>query len=130
MKLDKANRYVRTHEWVRLEGSEAVTGITDHAQEQLSDIVYIEFPEVGDHFEQNEPWGVVESVKAASDIYLPVAGTVVAVNEDLNDNPGLVNEDAFKAWLIRFTPDNPEDVNKLLDADAYAEFVASEEGGH
>lgn len=130
MRVDQESRYTRTHEWVRQDGNEALTGITDHAQEQLSDIVFIEFPEPGEHFDKGEAWGVVESVKAASDCYMPVAGTIVAVNEELNDNPGLVNEDPYKAWLVRFTPDNPADLAELMDPDAYAEFVASQEGAH
>ncbi len=130
MEIDQTARYTKTHEWVRIENSEALMGITDYAQDELSDVVYLELPEVGEHFDPGATWGVVESVKAASDLYMPVAGTIVAVNEELADNPGQVNEEPYKAWLVRFTPDNPEDVNGLLDADAYAEHVASEEGGH
>ncbi len=127
MRVDKASRYTRTHEWVRLEGNEAVTGITDYAQEHLSDIVYVELPAVGEHFDKGQVYGVVESVKAASDCYMPVAGTVTAVNEALAESPSTVNEDPYGAgWFVRFTPDNPADVEGLMDADAYEQFAATE----
>lgn len=127
MRVDKASRYTRTHEWVRLEGNEAVTGITDYAQEHLSDIVYVELPAVGEHFDKGQVYGVVESVKAASDCYMPVAGTVTAVNEALADSPSTVNEDPYGAgWFVRFTPDNPADVEGLMDAEAYEQFAATE----
>lgn len=127
MKIEKDRRYLRTHEWVRLEGDEAVIGITDYAQEHLSDVVYVELPEVGDHLEKGEVFGVVESVKAASDCYMPVSGTITAVNEGLMDSPSTVNEDPYGAgWFIRFTPDNLADVEALMDASAYEEFLATQ----
>jgi len=127
MRVDKASRYTRTHEWVRLEGNEAVTGITDYAQEHLSDIVYVELPSVGEHFDRGQVYGVVESVKAASDCYMPIAGTITAVNDVLADSPSTVNEDPYGAgWFVRFAPDNPADAEALMDADAYAQFVATE----
>jgi len=131
MRVDKASRYTRTHEWVRLEGNEAVTGITDYAQEHLSDIVYVELPAVGEHFDRGQVYGVVESVKAASDCYMPIAGTVTAVNEALADSPSTVNEDPYGAgWFVRLTPDDPAEAEALMDADAYEQFVASSEGEH
>lgn len=131
MKVDKASRYTRTHEWVRAEGAEVVSGITDYAQEQLSDIVYVELPAVGDHFDKGEVYGVVESVKAASDCYMPLAGTIVAVNEALADSPQTVNEDPYSAgWFIRFTPDDPQAINALMDAAAYEQYASSLEGAH
>ncbi len=131
MKVDKASRYTRTHEWVRSEGAEALSGISDYAQEQLSDIVYVELPAVGEHFGRGEVYGVVESVKAASDCYMPVAGTIVAVNEALADSPQTVNEDPYgAAWFIRFTPDDPKAIDELMDAGAYEQFVSSLEGAH
>jgi glycine cleavage system H protein len=127
MRVDKASRYTRTHEWVRLEGDEAVSGITDYAQEHLSDIVFVELPAEGDHFDKGEVYGVVESVKAASDCYMSVAGTITAVNEALADNPQTVNEDPYGAgWFIRFKPDNAQDLEELMDVDAYEAFAASE----
>ncbi len=131
MKVDKASRYTRTHEWVRQEGAELVTGITDYAQEQLSDIVYVELPAVGEHFDKGEVYGVVESVKAASDCYMPVAGTVTAVNDTLGDSPQLVNEDPYQGgWFVRFTPDDPKAIEALMDADAYEKYAAASEGAH
>ncbi len=131
MKVDKASRYTRTHEWVRAEGKEAVSGITDYAQEQLSDIVYVELPAVGEHFGKGEVYGVIESVKAASDCYMPVTGTITAVNEALADSPQTVNEDPYGAgWCIRFTPDDPKEIDGLMDADSYEKYASSLEGAH
>lgn len=126
MKTDPNARYARSHEWVRMEGGEAVVGISDHAQSQLSDLVYVELPAVGKTFKQGQSFGVVESVKAASDLYMPMDGTLTAVNEALPDEPGLINQDAFAAWLIKFKPSNPAQFDALMDAKAYEEFVASE----
>jgi glycine cleavage system H protein len=120
MKTPKDLRYTESHEWMRREsdGTFAV-GITDHAQEQLGDIVFVEAPQVGRRVSAGEAVGVVESVKAASDIYAPVAGEVVAANADLGGEPQQVNEDAFAAWIYRIKPANAADVDKLLDAAAY-----------
>jgi glycine cleavage system H protein len=120
MKTPKDLRYTASHEWVRREadGTLAV-GITDHAQEQLGDIVFVEAPQVGRKVAAGEAVGVVESVKAASDIYAPVAGEIVGANADLGGEPQLVNEDAFAAWIYRIKPSNAADVDKLLDAAAY-----------
>ena len=120
MKTPKDLRYTASHEWVRREsdGTLAV-GITDHAQEQLGDIVFVEAPQVGRRVAAGEAVGVVESVKAASDIYAPVAGEIVGANADLGGEPQQVNEDAFAAWIFRIKPANAADVDKLLDAAAY-----------
>jgi glycine cleavage system H protein len=120
MKTPKELRYTASHEWVRREsdGTLAV-GITDHAQEQLGDIVFVEAPQVGRKVAAGEAVGVVESVKAASDIYAPVAGEIVGANPDLGGEPQQVNEDAFAAWIYRIRPSNAADVDKLLDAAAY-----------
>jgi glycine cleavage system H protein len=128
MKTDPNARYAKSHEWVRLDAAhdEAVVGISDHAQSQLSDLVYVELPSVGKTFKQGETFGVVESVKAASDVYMPMAGTITAINEALQDEPGLINQDAFAAWLIKFKPSNPAQFESLMDMAAYATFVASE----
>jgi len=127
MKTDPNARYAKSHEWMRLQGDEAVAGISDHAQSQLSDLVYVELPSVGKTFKQGESFGVVESVKAASDVYMPMAGTITAVNEALQDEPGLINQDAFAAWLIKFKPSDPAQFESLMDMAAYATFVASQE---
>ncbi|RQW76897.1 MAG: glycine cleavage system protein GcvH [Methylococcus sp.] len=113
-------KYTETHEWVHQEADGTLTvGITDHAQEALGDLVYIELPEVGRHVEARKEFIVVESVKAASDVYAPVSGTVTEINEDLATAPESVNQDAYAAWLVRLQPDNPADVDALLDAEGY-----------
>jgi glycine cleavage system H protein len=128
MKLDKDCRYVETHEWVRVDGDEATVGITDYAQEQLSDVVYVELPEIGDVLEKGEVFATVESVKAAADVYMPIGGEITEVNEELEDAPQLVNEDPFgAAWFAKFTTSNLSELDDLLDADAYEKFVAEEE---
>jgi glycine cleavage system H protein len=120
MKLPKDLRYTESHEWLRRESDGTFTvGITDHAQEQLGDIVFVEAPQAGRKVAAGESVGVVESVKAASDIYAPVAGEIVAANAELGGAPEKVNEDAFAAWMFRIKPDNAADVEKLLDAAAY-----------
>jgi glycine cleavage system H protein len=126
MKTDPNARYAKTHEWVRMEGTQVVMGISDHAQSQLSDLVYVELPAVGKTLKQAEPLGVVESVKATSDLYMPMDGTLTAVNEALTNEPGLINQDAFAAWLVKFKPSNPAQFEALMDAAAYEAFVASE----
>ena len=128
MKLDTSVRFLETHEWARKEGDEIVVGITDYAQSTLSDIVYVELPEVGDALNKGDQFGVVESVKAAADVYLPMSGKVTAVNTALEDTPELVNEDAFgEGWMLRLSPANPGEWDKLLDADAYQKVVEEEE---
>lgn len=124
MKLDPNARYAETHEWVRQEGGLAVLGITDHAQDELSDVVYVELPVIGDSFAKGDTFGVVESVKAASDLYMPMGGEVVAVNESLVDSPELVNEDPFgQGWMIKFEPSDPGEWNDLLSPEAYEASV-------
>ncbi len=123
--LPKQLKYAATHEWVKSEGDLVVkVGITDFAQEELGDLVYIELPEVGRKLATKEQCAVVESVKTASDLFSPVAGEVIAINEVLADSPELVNEDAFGTWLFSLKIDNPADLDALLDADAYAESIA------
>ncbi|CAI3115251.1 Glycine cleavage system H protein [Acinetobacter calcoaceticus] len=108
-------KYARTHEWVKIEGDLVITGITDHAQDELGDLVYVETPEVGSQVTAGEQAGVVESVKTASDIHAPVSGTVVEVNTDLEDDPDFVNDDPYdKGWIYKIKPDNIADVEKLL----------------
>lgn len=108
-------KYARTHEWVKIEGDLVITGITDHAQDELGDLVYVETPKVGSQVMAGEQAGVVESVKTASDIHAPVSGTVVEVNTELEDDPDFVNEDPYgKGWIYKIKPDNIADVEKLL----------------
>jgi glycine cleavage system H protein len=119
-----ATRYTKEHEWIRLEGDVAVVGISDHAQEQLGDIVFVELPEVGRKVGKGDEAAVVESVKAASEVFAPVAGEVVEVNEALADGPGAVNEAAEGAgWMVKLKPDNAADLDALMDADAYKAFL-------
>ncbi|MBD5355530.1 MAG: glycine cleavage system protein GcvH [Bacteroides sp.] len=113
-------RYADSHEWVKLEGDIATVGITDFAQHQLGDIVYVDMPEVGDEVTQGEDFGAVESVKAASDLLSPVSGEVVEINEALEDEPGLINQDAFANWIMKVKVSDASEVEKLLDAAAYA----------
>ena len=122
-------RYASTHEWARLEEDGSVTvGITDHAQEALGDVVFVELPELGVVVAAADEAGVVESVKAASDIYAPVSGTVLAVNEALEDAPETVNQDPYgDGWFFRLKPDDGADLQHLLDAEAYQEVVDAEE---
>jgi glycine cleavage system H protein len=129
MKFDEKARYLETHEWARKEGDVYVIGISDYAQSTLSDVVYVELPEVGDEFDQEEVFGVVESVKAASDVYTPLSGEIVAVNEALEDAPELVNDDAFgEGWLIKIEANDEDEWDDLLDVEAYKNVVESEEG--
>ena len=128
MKLDAKARYRESHEWARQEGDLIVCGISDHAQESLSDVVYIEFPEVGDTLSQGETFGVVESVKAASDLYMPMSGEIVEVNTKLEDEPELVNSDPYGAgWMIKFKPSDPGEWAGLLTSEQYEQIVANEE---
>jgi glycine cleavage system H protein len=122
-------RYAKTHEWARLEEDGTVTiGITDHAQTALGDVVYVELPEMDVALEAGDEAGVVESVKAASDIYAPIGGTVIAVNASLEDAPEMVNEDPYgEGWFYRLEPNDIADLDGLLDSDAYAEVCESEE---
>ncbi len=120
-------KYTDSHEWVRVEADGTLTvGITDHAQEALGDLVFIELPQVGQKVAARKPIIVVESVKAASDVHAPVAGTVIAINEALTQAPEQLNEDAYAAWLIRLQPDNLDDVAGLLNAAGYRDVEAAD----
>ena len=117
--------YTKDHEWIRLQDEDtAVVGITDYAQESLGDITFIEFPEVGATFESGEVFGVVESVKAASDLYMPVSGEVLEINEAVNASPELVNEDAFsEGWLLKIRLTDKSQTESLMDPDEYASII-------
>ena len=120
-------RYSKEHEWVAAEESVATVGITDHAQEQLGEIVYIELPSIGEKVSKDDPFGVVESVKAVSDVYAPVSGTVLEVNEDLAESPEVVNEDPYgDGWLIKVRVSDPADLDDLMDNEEYAQMIARE----
>jgi glycine cleavage system H protein len=121
-------RYAKTDEWLRVEGDEGVVGISDYAQDALSDIVYVELPNVGDTFEAGAAFGVVESVKAASDLLLPVAGEVIATNDAVVDSPEMLNSDPFgEGWLVRIRLSDPAQVESLMDAAAYGTYLEGRE---
>lgn len=124
MNLPENLRYTKDHEWIRVEGDEAVIGITDSAQHELGDIVYVEVESVGKELSAHEVFGTVEAVKTVSDLYLPVAGTVTEVNPKLNGNPEVVNSDPYgEGWMVRMKPANLQDLEELMDAAAYGELV-------
>jgi glycine cleavage system H protein len=128
MNLDANARYAPTHEWVRREGAEWLIGISDHAQHSLGDIVFVDLPKPGTAFAAKAGFGVVESVKAASDVYLPAAGTITAVNEALAEHPELINQDCYgKGWLVRMSPGNGQDWETLLSPEAYETIAAAEQ---
>jgi glycine cleavage system H protein len=117
-------KYSKEHEWVLVEGSMATIGITEYAQEELGDIVYVELPEVGEKVVKDDPFGAVESVKAVSDVYAPVSGTVLEINDVLPDNPETINDDPYgDGWMIRVELTDKDDLKDLMDAEEYAEYV-------
>ena len=128
MEVLKELRYSKEHEWVAVEDGIARIGITDYAQEQLGDVVYVELPEVDTSVQKDEPFGVVESVKAVSDIFSPISGTIVRVNVDLQSSPEMVNDDPYgDAWMIRIQISEPEELQDLMDAEEYLAFVEQEQ---
>ena len=117
-------KYTNEHEWIRVEGDMAYVGITDYAQEQLGDIVFVDIPTVDESLEANETFGTIEVVKTISDLFLPIAGEVVEQNESLEENPELVNKDPYgEGWLIKMKPANLKDIEDLLDAEAYKAVI-------
>jgi glycine cleavage system H protein len=117
-------KYTKEHEWVKIDGGVAVVGITDFAQDQLGDVVYVELPNVGDRVQMMKPFGVIESVKTASDLYAPVTGEVVEVNDSLADAPQMVNDAPYAdGWLIKVRPDDPSEIESLMTAQQYADQV-------
>lgn len=119
--------YSESHEWVKVDGETAIVGISDHAQQAMGNIVYVDMPEEEDEVTANEDFGAVESVKAASDLISPVSGVVVEVNEALADAPELLNKDAYENWIIKVKMDDPEELKNLMDAAAYEKFCENEE---
>ncbi len=118
--------YSESHEWVKVDGNIAVVGITDFAQHAMGDLSYVDMPEVDDELEKGDEFGAVESVKAASDLYAPVTGTVVEINEALEDAPELLNEDAFANWIMKVEMSDPSELESLMDAAAYEAMCANE----
>ena len=127
MKFPKNLRYTREHEWVLIEGNQATVGITDYAQHELGEVVFVELPKVGDSVTKDEPFGVVESVKAASDVYAPLSGEVSETNDDLVSSPELINDDPYgDAWLIRVEMSDPSEVEQLMSAADYKDYIEEE----
>ena len=124
MKIIEDQKYSNNHEWVKVEGNMAYIGITDYAQHSLGDIVYVELPEIGIKLNKDEAFGVVESVKAVSDVFLPVSGTIVKVNEAIVDDPVLLNKDSFKNWMVYIEMDNPEELKLLISAAEYIKLCS------
>ncbi|KDO77366.1 hypothetical protein CISIN_1g044104mg, partial [Citrus sinensis] len=124
-------KYADSHEWVKVDGNSATIGITDHAQDHLGDVVYVELPEVGVTVKQDASFGAVESVKATSDVNSPVSGKVVEVNEELSSSPALVNSSPYEdGWIIKVEMDNAGELKKLMDADQYTKFCEEEDSKH
>lgn len=120
-------KFTKTHEWLKIGDNEVIVGITDHAQQLLGDMVFVEMPELGDEIQAGEELGVVESVKAASDFYAPVSGVVTAINEEVVENPAIVNTEPYASgWLVKLRPTNPKEINDLLNADQYENEIAEE----
>ena len=122
-------RYTREHEWIHVNGKSASVGITDHAQDSLGDIVFVELPKVGAKVEKGKVFGSVESVKAVSDLYSPASGTITAINEELTTAPEKINADAHATWIMKIDLSDPSEVDSLLSADAYETYI-KEETGH
>ncbi len=120
--------YSKEHEWLRVEGDTGLVGITSHAQEELGDVVFVELPKVGDTFDANEAFGTVESVKAVSELFMPVSGEVTDINGELENSPEVVNDDSYgQGWMVRIRIKNPDETGSLLSAEAYGEFTAAAE---
>ena len=122
-KIEEGIYYSESHEFVRVEGDEAYIGITDYAQHELGNVVYIDMPDVDDELVAGEEFGAVESVKAASDLLAPVSGIVTAVNDELEDKPEQINQDAFASWIIKVKLTNKDELNQLMDMQAYKAFI-------
>ncbi len=126
LNLPEDVRYTKDHEWAKLEGDTIKVGISDYAQDQLGDIVFVELPEEGDSFDAEEEFGTLESVKAVSELYIPLAGEIVSANQDLEDAPELLNQDPYTHWIVEIKPENVADFEALLDRNAYLEILKGE----
>lgn len=126
MKVLKELLYTKNHEWVKIDGDKAYIGVTDFAQHAMGDIVFVEMPTIGDEFGAGDGFSVVESVKAASDIYMPIDGTVVEINEALEDDPALVNQDAYENWIVAVEIGNKEQLEELLSSEDYEKLCEEE----
>ncbi len=126
MKVVKDLYYTEDHEWLKVEGGEAYIGLADYAQDQLGDIVYVELPEVDEEYEQGEAFSAVESVKAAEDVYMPVDGKIIEVNEELLDNPALLNEDPYENWIVKIEITDKSQLDDLMTSEEYEKFLDEE----
>lgn len=126
MAYPKDYKYTKEHEWIQVSGNTGLVGITDHAQESLGDIVFVELPKVGGNLDAGKTFGTVESVKAVSELYAPVAGRVVEINESLNQSPEQINKDAHRAWMVKIELTHPDDLKSLLSAEEYEAYIAEE----
>ncbi len=115
--------YTKEHEWAKADGDLILVGISDYAQDQLGDIVFVEMPEVGDSFNGGDEFGTLESVKAVSELYIPISGEIAEVNEELEDTPELINQDPYGGWIIKVKPENMEELQELLDRDSYLKVL-------
>lgn len=127
MEFPKDLKYTKEHEWVKVEKNQAIIGITDYAQDSLGEVVYVELPQEGNQVTKSEPFGVVESVKAVSDLYAPVSGSITEVNDAIIDTPEAINEDPYgDAWLIKVELSNKDEIGELMSADDYVKFIEEE----
>ena len=117
-------KYTKDHEWVKIDGDIAIIGITDHAQSELGDIIFIEFPEVNNRIEKTEPFGTIEAVKTVADLFAPISGKILEINEALEDSPELVNSDAYgEGWVVKVSVDNPNELKELLSSENYEKLI-------
>ena len=129
MDIKENLKYTKDHEWVRIEGNKAEVGITDHAQKELGDIVYVELPEIEDEIDAGDEFGSIESVKAVSSLFMPMSGRVIATNTELKDSPEIINEECYdEGWVIRLELTNQEESSELLSSEDYKEFLLDDEG--
>ncbi|HEU4415563.1 MAG TPA: glycine cleavage system protein GcvH [Candidatus Angelobacter sp.] len=126
MAYPKDYKYTKEHEWLQVKGNTGLVGITDHAQESLGDIVFVELPKVGSHMEVGKSFGTVESVKAVSELYAPASGKVIEINESLNQGPEAINKDAHGAWMVKLELSDPKQADALMPADDYEKYIAEE----
>ncbi len=126
VKVSKGLLYTKEHEWIKIEGNVGVVGIADYAQEHLGDIVYVDLPEAGDEISKGDAFSSVESVKAATDVYLPMSGKIIEVNEALDDEPELLNKDAYANWIVKIELSDPSEASELMNDEAYKEFASKE----
>jgi glycine cleavage system H protein len=124
MNIPKELKYTKEHEWARIEGNQATVGITDYAQSELGDVVYLDLPAIGTHFGQNDAFGSIEAVKAASDLYIPMSGEIIEINQALQDAPETINQDPYgKGWMVKIKIDDASELENLLDEDNYQQLI-------